>query len=122
MIPRPFPKMTFESRSFPFAALVAVVGFGCSSGDDHPDSQRDPTIQQATDEVVARAAAADEAADSGTGDGAPRQLCVPDSTQDCHLYYMDSSGQQHCPLSSQICKSDGSDWWPCGTRPTQTAE
>jgi hypothetical protein len=110
--------MELASRFPVFAVSVALGCLSCSSGDERPAAQRDPSIEQASEEAASEATAGADGADASDADtdAAPPQACVPGATQDCRLYYEEPPGIWHCPLSYQICKSDGSGFWPCGAQ------
>ena len=59
------------------------------------------------DELAARAAAEIEARRHADD-------CTPGASRVCHVYFTDSEGQKHCPLSTQVCRPEGHGWFPCG--------
>ena len=86
-------------------ALVLVAAISACSSTDLPA----PSDGVAEGE---RRSATPNKEDAGDGDA---RVCEPRSFRDCHLNYVDEHGQRQCPLDSQICSRDGTEWLPCGT-------
>ncbi len=103
---------------FPCMSCVAAALVGCSGAAEPPAAGDSAT------ELLAQEAAGTE---PGTLDpthttraplvdefGNPKSFCEPGAARECRWYFKDSSGQQHCPMSYQLCQLDGKDWAPCG--------
>ena len=93
--------------------LLSATTLGCGPGERPPPAGDGTTaayLSSAPDPAhTVREPLVDES-------GMPALACEPRSTRECRFYFTDERGQQHCPMSSQICQEDGKDWLPCGQR------
>lgn len=100
-----------------FSSMAAAL-FGCSGADQPP-----PAGDSSAELLAEEAAGTEPGALDPTHTirqtpvdefGHPKSVCKPREARECRWYYKDSRGQQHCPMSYQLCQLDGKDWTACG--------
>jgi hypothetical protein len=97
----------------PTLALLVWLGWspcvGCSGPAEHPPA----AVQTSAEGDVAEAESTGHDAVEVAAGIARANACTPGSARGCRYYFM-LNGQQQCPMRTQLCRADGTDWLPCG--------